>query len=684
MKKFVFLVLGFLLFANAGIAQSVKPVKWTWKAEVMEPGMYKLIFSATIDAPWHTYSLYIGDGGPVPTAVVFDKNKDVALKGKATESGAKVYDEHDPVFDMRLKWFEKSMTIEQKVKVKRDTKLTGHLEFMACNDKECLPPDYDMAFEFNLKGGGNVEVEGDTDLVEAGSSTLPVDTTAKSNDSAQQSGTVITGPCDYGKNGFDAKHYGTPYKDCGKQIETVTVWDAILQGLLWGLIAVFMPCVFPMIPLTVSFFTKRAESKAKGIMESMAYAFFIVFIYFLFSTPFVFFGASQDSLNIFATDPYLNIGFFVVFVVFAFSFFGFYDISLPNFIVNKTDSASNTGGIVGVFFMALTLVLISFSCTGPLLANLIGNAAAGAGGKTRLMVGFTSFGFAMALPFALFSLFPQWMKKLPRSGGWMNTFKVVLGFVELILAFKYLANADNVKQWGLMKREVFLAAWAFLSFALFLYLVGVYRFAKEHADDKISLGRYGVAIVALAFSIYSAYGMYCNAVPLFSGFPPPIEYSNCKQCDKEDEHSLKIYRDYCEAFAAAKRENKAVMIDFTGWACINCRKMEENVWTNPEVFKALNEKYILLSLYVDDRQALPENERYYSKLLDKEVKTIGNKWSDLENTCFGQPSQPYYALVSADERLLNDPRGYTPDPAEYLKWLQCGLAADKELQESKK
>lgn len=677
MKKVSLVVVG-VLAVLLGFAQPLKPVKWTWKAEVMEPGMYKLIFKASIDAPWHTYSLFIGDGGPVPTAIVYDKNKDVALKGKAVESGAKVHDEHDPVFDMRLKWFEGSMTVEQKVKVKRDTKLKGHLEFMACNDKECLPPDYDVEFSFDLKGGGNEGVGViDSDFIEPAIDTTPVAATTDTNKTAT---TVITGPCDYGKSGFDATHYGTPYRDCGKQIETISVLDVLLQGLLWGFIAVFMPCVFPMIPLTVSFFTKRAESKKKGVIESLLYAFFIVFIYFLFSTPFVFFGASSDSLNIFATDPYLNIGFFVIFVVFAFSFFGFYDISLPNFIVNKSDSASNAGGVIGVFFMALTLVLISFSCTGPLLANLIGNAAAGSGGKIRLMVGFTSFGFAMALPFALFSLFPQLMKKLPRSGGWMNTFKVVLGFVELILAFKYLANADNVKQWGLMKREIFLGVWAVLGFALFMYLVGVYRFAKEHADEKKTIGRYGVALVALAFSVYSAYGMYCNPVPLFSGFPPPKEYSSCKECGEQDPKSLKIYRDYCEAFAAAKRENKAVMIDFTGWACINCRRMEENVWTRPEVFKELNEHYILLSLYVDDRQPLPENEQYFSKLLDKQVKTVGNKWSDLENTCFGQPSQPYYALVSADERLLNDPRGYTPDPAEYLKWLQCGVAANEELQ----
>lgn len=680
MKKIAFLSFAFLLLLNTAFAQAPKVVKWTWKAEVMDKGVYKLVFHADIDAPWHTYSLFIGDGGPVPTAVVYDKNKDVVLKGKAMESGAKIHDEHDPVFDMQLKWFEGSMTIEQKVRAKKDTKLKGHIEYMACNDKECLPPDYDVAFEFDLKGGGEEGIGVDTDEV-----VIKVDTVQVAKVDTVTAATTVTGPCDYGKTGFDPKHYGPPLKDCGKQIETFTVWDTLLQGLLWGLIAVFMPCVFPMIPLTVSFFTKRSESKAKGVMESLAYAFFIVFIYFLFSTPFVFFGASHDSLNIFATDPYLNIGFFVIFIVFAFSFFGFYDISLPNAIVNRSESASNAGGFIGVFFMALTLVLISFSCTGPLLANLIGNAAAGSGGKIRLMVGFTSFGFAIALPFALFSLFPQLMKKLPRSGGWMNTFKVVLGFVELILAFKYLANADNVKQWGLVKREIFLGAWAALSFALFLYLIGVFVFTKEHSDGKITLGRYGLALVALAFSIYSAYGMYCNPVPLFAGFPPPKEYSWCKECDGDKKQDgLKIYRDYCEAFEAAKRENKAVMIDFTGWACINCRKMEENVWTRPEVFKELNENYIILSLYVDERQSLPESEQYYSKVLDKQVKTVGNKWSDLENSCFGQPSQPYYALISPDEHLLNDPRGYTQDPAEYLKWLQCGAEANQELKAEKK
>ncbi|MBL7778222.1 MAG: thioredoxin family protein [Chitinophagales bacterium] len=664
-----------LLLYSATFAQIFDPVKWSWKATETAKGEYSLVFTAKIDAKWHVYSQNIGEGGPVPTSFQFEKNSNVELVGKTTETGVKVHDGHDPVFDMQLKYYETGMTCTQKVKVKADTKLKGTVEFMVCDDERCLPPTV-VDFEFDLKGGAAIApatkdstTKGSIDTQKIFDSTVQavIDAEVK-KDVAHNSG------CDYGKDGFDATQFGEPQKDCGKQINTVSLWDAITEGFIWGLLAIFMPCVFPMIPLTVSFFTKRSESAAKGKTAAFFYAGSIIFIYFLFSLPFVLLGSSQDSLNNFSTNPVVNMVFFVVFVVFAFSFFGFYDISLPSSIVNRSDSASNAAGYVGIFFMALTLVLVSFSCTGPLLGNLIGNAYSSPGGKLKLMVGFTSFGTALALPFALFSLFPELLKKLPKSGGWMNTFKVTLGFVELILAIKFLANADNVSHWGFMKREVFLGLWAVLGFALFLYLIGVFQFTKEHNDGKISWGRYGFSILVLAFAVYSGYGMYCNDVPLFSGFPPPQtkEFSWCVDCKNDCPQNLNCYHDYCAAMEAAKRENKPVLLDFTGYACQNCRKMEENVWSQPEVHELLSNKYIVLSLYVDDRQKLPESEQYFSKTLNKKVTTVGTKWSDLEQTCFNNNTQPLYAIISPEGKLINDPRGYTPEVEVYRDWLRCG------------
>jgi thiol:disulfide interchange protein DsbD len=663
--------------------QIVTPVKWTWKAEQTGKGEYKLIFNAKIDKGWHTYSQFIGEGGPVPTSLTFDKaNKDVQLNGKATETGPKIHSGHDPVFDMELKSFENDLTIVQSVKVLKDTRLKGTLEFMVCDDSRCLPPDQ-LEFSFDLTAGkAEIKMEWDSTRSQNNilnpaqqkfdSAVQAVISKEVDNDSAGQNAAIALG----GTNRF-----GSPQANCGatSSADDKSLLAVIILGFLGGLVALVTPCVFPMIPLTVSFFTKRSESKTKGKFEAFFYAFSIVFIYFLLAVPFLIFNISPDTLNEISTGAPLNVFFFVIFVVFAFSFFGFYEIQLPSFIANKADSASNVGGLVGIFFMALTLAIVSFSCTGPIIGSLLVGALSSANGKLNLIAGMTSFGVALALPFGLFALFPNMMKSLPKSGGWLNSVKVVLGFVELIFAIKFLSNADLVAHWGILKREAFLGLWLLFGTGLFVYLIGKLKFPHDSPVGKLSPVRISAAVVALLFTVYTAYGIPGNDLKLFSGFPPPKFYSFFKT----ESVIEPIKNDYAAALAKAKAEGKPLMIDFTGWACVNCRKMEENVWPNTEVLKRLSEKYVIVSLYVDDKEQLPDGEQYVSQAPNyagKKVKTIGNKFSEMQAQYFQANTQPYYVLVSPDEKLLTSPKGYTPDVNEYVSFLDCGLNAYKELE----
>jgi len=674
MKKFFASVfISFFISAFAS-AQIVTPIKWTWKAEPVAKGEYKLIFTAKIDAKWHTYSQFIGEGGPVPTSITYDaNNKDFQLQGKATETGGKMHDEHDPVFDMQLKYFDEALTITQKIKVLRDTKLKGTLEFMACDDHQCLPPDQNE-FEFDLKANADLQKKTEPVKTQGSIEQQKFDSTVQAviqqeihTDSSQK--TVVT-PA--------GNKFGTPQANCGasNETESKSLFAIIILGFLGGLVALVTPCVFPMIPLTVSFFTKRSESKTKGKFEAFFYAFSIVFIYFLLAVPFLIFNISPDTLNEISTGAPLNVFFFIIFVVFAFSFFGFYEIQLPSFIANKADSASNVGGLIGIFFMALTLAIVSFSCTGPILGSLLVGALSNPGGKLNLVAGMTSFGFALALPFGLFALFPNMMKSLPKSGGWLNSVKVVLGFVELIFAVKFLSNADLVAHWGILKRETFLALWVLFGLGLFVYLIGKLKFPHDSPVEKLSPVRISAAVLALLFAVYTAYGIPGNDLNFFSGFPPPKFYSL-----KETKSAIEpIKNDYAAALAKAKAENKPLMIDFTGWACVNCRKMEENVWPDMEVLQRLSEKYVIVSLYVDDKKELPESEQFVSEIFQgKKIKTLGNKFSEMQAKYFGANTQPYYVLVSPNEQLLTNPRGYTPDAKEYVSFLDCGLNAYKEL-----
>ena len=558
---------------------------------------------------------------------------------------------------------------------------------MACNNSSCTPPT-DVDFEFDLRADGKAIAKTESNSREQKLQAPSANFPKAFNDSVQaaikkaMAGDSSLAAANPNANITGGNKYGAAISNCnaaGVKTTDKSLWAIIALGFLGGLIALLTPCVFPMIPLTVSFFTKRSESKSKGKFEALIYAFSIIAIYLLLALPFAVFNFSSDTLNELSTGAALNVFFFVIFIIFAFSFFGFYEITLPSFIANKADSASNLGGFVGIFFMALTLAIVSFSCTGPIVGALLAGALTSANGKLNVVFGLGSFGAGLALPFGFFALFPSMMKSLPKSGGWLDTVKKVLGFIELIFAFKFLSNADLVSHWGILPREIFLGTWALIGVVLFLFLIGKLNLPHTTPVKNFSPFRMVAIALALFFTIYSAYGIPGNELHLFSGFPPPKFYSILK---KKDEGIKPIQNDYAKAIEQARKEGKPIMIDFTGWACVNCRKMEENVWTDPEVKERLTDKFVVLSLYVDDKKALPDSEQYMSEFFKgKKIKTLGNKFSEMEAKYFDRNTQPYYVLISPDEKLLTNPKDYTPNPKDYIQFLDCGLNSFKQLSQ---
>jgi thiol:disulfide interchange protein len=473
-----------------------------------------------------------------------------------------------------------------------------------------------------------------------------------------------------------------PTAKCGDKVEKGNLFSIFFLGFVGGLIALLTPCMFPMIPVTVSFFTKRSPTRKKGIQNGLMYGFFIFLIYTLASLPFhLIDGISSDIFNIIATNSIVNIVFFAVFIVFAISFFGYFEITLPHQFAGKADSKSNVGSVFGIFFMALTLVIVSFSCTGIILGTLlVGTAQSGA---MALTIGMAGFGLALGLPFALFAIFPNWLESLPKSGGWLDVVKKVLAFVEVALALKFLSNADLVMQWGILHREVFIACWIIISILLSLYAFGVIRLPHDYKGQKITVGRKIIGFTAIAFALYLIPGLtktkYAN-LKLLSGIAPPLSYSIYK-----DEHRYKgleanVVNDFDKAVALAKAQNKPLLIDFTGWNCANCRQMEENIWTLPEIEKAITENFVLVSLYVDDGTKLPIEKQiinYSTKDGSKrDVTTIGNKYSILEYDNFKASSQPLYVILNNEGKLLTYPVGKS-SAEDYLAWLQCGIEAFK-------
>jgi len=650
-----YLLTSFLLLIGFSLnAQILDPIDWSHQVNKISDDEFELVFIADMDEGWHIYSQYpeIEDDGPIATEIIFlDATGNYSLIGRTTEPASKpVFEE---AFDMEVKYFGGKAEFKQRIKRLNPelALIKAEVNWQICDDKRCLAPDM-AEITFNLNPNANAaEVEG----------TVTLDDIKKSS------------ALDLNITGWDN------YEQ--EEVSKKSNFTVFLLGFLGGLIALLTPCVFPMIPLTVSFFTKSGANSQQGLANSIMYGVFIFLIYVLLSLPFHLIDSlDPEILNNISTNVTLNIIFFLVFLIFAFSFFGYYELTLPSSWGTALDSrATRIGGLVGVFFMALTLAIVSFSCTGPILGALLGSTALSTGDiATKLTMGMAGFGLALALPFTLFAMFPKWLNTLPKSGGWLNTVKVVLGFIELALAFKFLSNADLVEHWGLLKREVFIGIWIFIGVLTAIYLFGKIKFPHDGPLQKLSFGRISLGVLFLAIVIYLIPGLSNTShanLKLLSGIAPPIFYS---VYDKENDCPLGIecYKDLSEGLAVAKEKNMPIMLDFTGWACVNCRKMEEHVWSNGRVFEQLNDDYILISLYVDDRKELTEEERFkYLKPNGsiKTIKTIGDKWATLQTLNFNNNSQPFYVLVNSDMELLNHPIAYTPDADEYSDWLKTGI-----------
>ncbi len=649
--RFLVPLLGFLLIPFYIFSQTeANPAVWSHEVNKISDTEYELVFKGKIMDGWHVYSQYTAEGGSLPSEFTFEKaGEDYELIGKTEES--ETIKEYSDIFEVEETFFKKEAIFTQKIKLLNPEvrQVSVNLFYQICKEV-CIPKDY--LFQISLDGKAFVETQKELDekSVAIGES-LKLD--LKNKDLLNQGGLT------------DSE---------GKS----NLWMIFGLGFLGGLIALLTPCVFPMIPLTVSFFTKQSQQKSKGIANAVLYGFFIVLIYFLLSLPFHLFNSVDSQiLNTIATNIWLNVFFFVIFVVFAFSFFGYFELTLPSSWANKMDSASSkVGGSLGIFFMALTLAIVSFSCTGPILGGLLGSTTLAEGNvATNLTMGMVGFGLALALPFALFALFPTWLNSLPKSGGWMTTVKVVLGFLELALAFKFLSNADLVGNWGIFKREIFLGIWIVLFVLMTLYLFGIFRFPHDGPKKKLSSTRKLFGVLSLAFSVYLILGVL-NVTPLklLSGFPPPDFYSVVKT-ESDCPLGLDCFKDFEEGVAYAKEVNKPILLDFTGWACVNCRKMEENVWSHSSVYPLLKEEYVLISLYVDDRKELPESEKFDFKFDSgriKSIETIGQKWGTFQTVNFNAASQPYYVLLSPNLEILNDAVQYV-DVETYKAWLTSGL-----------
>ncbi len=627
------------------------PVLWTQQLNKLSDTEYELVMKGAIADEWYVYSQFTPEGGSLPS--IFDYPKagiDYELIGKTTES--KTDTKYVAAFDLEEEFFLKEAIFKQKIKLLDPAvrQIDVNLEYQVCKEV-CMMRMYD--FNFVLDGGAATVANKTVDARSmAMTEALKLDL---SNTALLEKGNSI-------------------------KVDTSNgLWEIFIMGVLGGLIALLTPCVFPMIPLTVSFFTKQSGNRSKGIANAILYGLFIVLIYVLLSLPFHLFDTVDSQiLNTIATNIWLNIAFFLIFVFFAFSFFGYYELTLPSSWANKMDAASTkAGGVIGIFFMAVTLAIVSFSCTGPILGGLLGSTILEEGDMANnLTAGMAGFGVALAFPFALFALFPAWLNSLPKSGGWMTTVKVVLGFLELALALKFLSNSDLVAHWGILKREVFIGIWILLFVLLTLYLFGVFRFPHDGPRQKLSAGRKITGLVSAAFSIYLILGVAkVTDLKLLSGFPPPQFYSIFEQ-ESDCPLGIDCYKDFEEGVAFAKKVNKPILLDFTGWACVNCRKMEENVWSEPNVFPFLKEDFVLISLYTDDRATLDIEDQFdfqFDSGRVKTIETIGQKWGTFQSLNFNSASQPYYVLMSPDLEILNSAIQST-DAETYSNWLAEGLS----------
>ncbi|WP_299623450.1 cytochrome c biogenesis protein CcdA [uncultured Tenacibaculum sp.] len=658
MKRVFTLLLFILGFSFATFAQDDDPLEVETSVKKISDTEYDLIFTIFIEDDWHLYSQYNPKDASLPMTIkpsVGDEG--YTLVGKAVESETTT--EYSEIWGVDEIFFTEEATLTQRIKLD-DTSLRQislNIDAQVCKEF-CLP--YDNDFTFSLDGGDIVETVAEvSETSKELTSSLNLDLKNKELLNAN-----VNGATDEEKG---------------------NLFNIFLLGFLGGLIAFLTPCVFPLIPLTVSFFTKQSEKKSKGVTNSILYGFFIAAIYVALSLPFHFADSlDPEILNTISTNMWLNIFFFIVLVFFAGSFFGFYSITLPSSWSNKTDSASGIGGIIGIFFMAVTLAIVSFSCTGPILGSLLAGSLTSDGGPMQLTAGMGGFGVALALPFAFFALFPKLLSALPKSGFWMKAITVMLGFIELALAFKFLSNADLVGQWNFLKREIFIGIWILITVLAALFMFGVIKFPGGEKVRRVSGLRIVIGLAVLGFAVYMGPGVTQKPIwnqNLLSGFAPPQFYSVYELQDNKCPLALNCFKDFDEGMAYAKSVNKPVLLDFTGWACVNCRKMEENVWSENNIYNTLKDDYVLISLYVDDNEnTLPPEEQFdfvkpSGKI--KKIRTYGEKWATLQTVNFKNASQPFYVQLSPEMEVLNSPQQYT-DKLTYYNWLKEGLKNFKE------
>ncbi|MCB0804641.1 MAG: thioredoxin family protein [Bacteroidales bacterium] len=716
MKKLLTLTGLVLFFVSTVFSQVLEPVKWSYEKKKVDENNWELIFKASIERNWHLYSQKVPEGGPEKTSFYFYnldgfefvKNDVQITEEESYEVEGDIdyivlfdepegHEENDPNFGMVVKYFEHEAIFSQTIRITSEDPLaiTGYIYFMCCDDSKCLPPaESEFEFLFNGAESGSVHEKADAGSDEGGA-IMQFETIGEKGETVSAEQDEISA-------------------ETSTEAISTTMWDVIIEAILWGFVALFTPCVFPMIPMTITFFMKGGDNKRRGRIQASAYGASIVLLYtvpiavIILITYFV--GGKTVTADIFnwlATHWIPNIIFFLIFMFFAASFLGMFEIVLPGWMVSKADSKADSGGMAGAFFMALTLVLVSFSCTGPLVGSVLVKSAQGE--IFEPIFAMLAFSVAFALPFTLFAFFPSWLQRLPKSGGWLNSVKVVLGFIEIALGLKFLSVADQTYHWGILDREVYLAFWIVTFALLGMYLLGKLKFSHDSDMKYLPVPRLALAIITFSFVVYLIPGMWGAPLKALSGYLPPqqthdfdmnaiirnnVQMVNAAGGSGEDifdicekpkysdflhlPHGLEGYFDYDQALACAKKVNKPIFIDFTGHGCVNCREMEANVWSDPKVLQRLRDDFIVTALYVDDKTKLPESEWVVSEYDGKTKKSIGKKYADFQIARFNVNAQPYYVLLDHKGRLLAKPRAYDLDVEAFVEFLDQGLQNFKE------
>lgn len=670
MKRFILAVVG-LLLAITALPQIQEPVTFTQELRKVSATEAEIIFTGKIDKGWHVYSTDLGDGGPIAATLEVEQLSGATLDGKLTPRGNEISD-YDKLFEMQVRWFENEAQFVQRLKLTGGPwRIEGYLEYGACNDQNCLPPT-DIDFSFS----GTAEVPTAASTTPAATSAAVTEPLSIEETPTAVVASTVTPTVDVSEvaGGIGSALWAPVVDQLQALGETSGTTDRswlyiFFAGFLGGLLALFTPCVWPIIPMTVSFFLKRSKDKKKGIRDAITYGLAIIVIYVTLGLAVtLIFGAS--ALNALSTNAIFNIFFFLMLVVFAASFFGAFEITLPSKWTTAVDNkAEETTGLISIFLMAFTLSLVSFSCTGPIIGFLLVEVST-TGSILAPTIGMLGFAIALALPFTLFALFPTWLKQMPKSGGWMNVIKVTLGFIELAFALKFLSVADLAYGWHLLDRETFLALWIVIFALLGVYLLGKIKFPHDDDDTRVSVPRFFMALISLAFAVYMVPGLWGAPLKAVSAFAPPM-YTQDLNLYKNEVHAQ--FDDYDLGMEYARRVGKPVMLDFTGYGCVNCRKMELAVWTDNTVADLMNNEYVLITLYVDNKTKLPEPITVQENGKERKLRTLGDKWSYLQRVKFGANAQPFYVLIDNDGNPLNKSYAYDEDVDKYVEFLQTGL-----------